>query len=197
MAFFRGDLPRGRASGIRISTADCAYVDAAGLRLVRAPWDFDVLVTENMFGDILSDVGAALMGGMGMAPSADIGDTHAVFQPCHGTAPDIAGRGIANPTGHVPVRRDDARLAGRAARRSSVSSGGARTDRCRGARVCRTAISLAPSTAAARAPGDRRARPQTAHGDVFWRHRRTCVMQPRSRPARSVTRASPMPVRYR
>jgi 3-isopropylmalate dehydrogenase len=74
------------------------YVDAAGLRLVRSPWDFDVLVTENMFGDILSDVGAALMGGMGMAPSADIGDGHAVFQPCHGTAPDIAGRGLANPT---------------------------------------------------------------------------------------------------
>ena len=78
--------------------ADCAYVDAVGLRLVRSPWDFDVLVTENMFGDILSDVGAALMGGMGMAPSADIGDEHAVFQPCHGTAPDIAGRGLANPT---------------------------------------------------------------------------------------------------
>jgi 3-isopropylmalate dehydrogenase len=51
-----------------------------------------------MFGDILSDLGAGLVGGMGMAPSADIGDAHAVFQPCHGTAPDIAGRGLANPT---------------------------------------------------------------------------------------------------
>jgi 3-isopropylmalate dehydrogenase len=79
-------------------TADCMYVDAAALRLVRSPWDFDVLVTENMFGDILSDLGAGLMGGMGMAPSADVGDAHAVFQPCHGTAPDIAGRGLANPT---------------------------------------------------------------------------------------------------
>jgi 3-isopropylmalate dehydrogenase len=78
--------------------ADCMYVDAAALRLVRSPWDLDVLVTENMFGDILSDLGAGLMGGMGMAPSADIGDAHAVFQPCHGTAPDIAGRGLANPT---------------------------------------------------------------------------------------------------
>ena len=78
--------------------ADCLYVDAAALRLVRSPWDLDVLVTENMFGDILSDLGAGLMGGMGMAPSADIGDTQAVFQPCHGTAPDIAGRGLANPT---------------------------------------------------------------------------------------------------
>jgi 3-isopropylmalate dehydrogenase len=78
--------------------ADCAYVDATALRLVKAPWEFDVLVTENMFGDILSDLGAGLIGGMGMAPSADIGDRHAVFQPCHGTAPDIAGRGLANPT---------------------------------------------------------------------------------------------------
>jgi 3-isopropylmalate dehydrogenase len=77
---------------------DCVYVDAMALRLVRCPWEFDVLVTENMFGDILSDLGAALMGGMGMAPSADIGDSRAVFQPCHGTAPDIAGHGLANPT---------------------------------------------------------------------------------------------------
>jgi len=68
------------------------------LNLVRQPWRFDVLVTENMFGDILSDLGASLMGGMGMAPSADIGDDHAVFQPCHGSAPDIAGSGKANPT---------------------------------------------------------------------------------------------------
>ena len=72
--------------------ADHAYVDAVGLRMVKQPWDFDVLVTENMFGDILSDVGAGLMGGMGMAPSADIGDQYAVFQPCHGSAPDITGR---------------------------------------------------------------------------------------------------------
>jgi 3-isopropylmalate dehydrogenase len=75
-----------------------AYVDAVALNMVRKPWDFDVLVTENMFGDILSDLGAGLMGGMGFAPSADIGDHHAVFQPCHGTAPDIFGQGKANPT---------------------------------------------------------------------------------------------------
>ena len=55
------------------------------------------MVTENMFGDILSDLTASLVGGMGMAPSADIGDGHAVFQPAHGSAPDIVGRGIANP----------------------------------------------------------------------------------------------------
>src|SRR5262249_22972659 len=56
---------------------------------------------ENMFGDILSDLTAGLVGGMGMAPSADIGDTHAVFQPCHGTAPDIMGKGLANPTAMI------------------------------------------------------------------------------------------------
>ena len=78
--------------------AEHAYVDATALNMVRRPWTLDVLVTENMFGDILSDLGAGLIGGMGMAPSADIGDEHAVFQPCHGSAPDIAGQGTANPT---------------------------------------------------------------------------------------------------
>jgi 3-isopropylmalate dehydrogenase len=73
------------------------YIDACSAALVRRPWDFDVLVTENMFGDILSDLAAGLIGGMGMAPSADVGDAHAVFQPCHGTAPDIMGTGRANP----------------------------------------------------------------------------------------------------
>jgi 3-isopropylmalate dehydrogenase len=97
MAFFRSCFLDAARKYSDIQT-DCLYVDAAGLQLVRAPWTFDVIVTENMFGDILSDVGAALIGGMGMAPSADIGDGHAVFQPCHGSAPDIAGRGIANPT---------------------------------------------------------------------------------------------------
>jgi 3-isopropylmalate dehydrogenase len=74
-----------------------AYIDAQALWLVQRPEQFDVLVAENMFGDILSDLAAGLIGGMGMAPSADIGDHHAVFQPAHGTAPDIAGKGIANP----------------------------------------------------------------------------------------------------
>ncbi len=97
LAFFRSIFLECAAKHPDIAS-DCAYVDAVGLRMVRAPWEFDVLVTENMFGDILSDVGAALIGGMGMAPSADLGDRHGVFQPCHGTAPDIAGRGVANPT---------------------------------------------------------------------------------------------------
>jgi 3-isopropylmalate dehydrogenase len=77
------------------------YVDACAANLVKRPWDFDVMVTENMFGDILSDLTAGLIGGMGMAPSADIGDSYAVFQPCHGTAPDIMGQGKANPTGMI------------------------------------------------------------------------------------------------
>lgn len=78
-----------------------AYVDAAALYLVQRPDRFDVIVTENMFGDILSDLAAGLVGGMGMAPSADIGDHHAVFQPSHGTAPDIAGQSIANPVAMI------------------------------------------------------------------------------------------------
>jgi len=78
--------------------SDCANIDATALNLLLKPWDFDVIVTENMFGDILSDLGAGLIGGMGFAPSGDIGDYHGLFQPCHGTAPDIAGTGKANPT---------------------------------------------------------------------------------------------------
>ena len=81
--------------------ADRLYVDACSAMLVKRPWDFDVMVMENMFGDILSDITAGLIGGMGMAPSADIGDRHAVFQPCHGTAPDIMGQGKANPTAMI------------------------------------------------------------------------------------------------
>jgi len=72
------------------------YVDALALKMVQSPWDIDVMVTENIFGNILSDLGAGLMGSLGLAPSADIGEHNAVFQPCHGTAPDIAGRGLAN-----------------------------------------------------------------------------------------------------
>ena len=74
------------------------YVDAQALDLVRRPWDFDVLVMENMFGDILSDLGGGLVGGMGMAPCAELGAQHGLFQPAHGSAPDIAGQDKANPT---------------------------------------------------------------------------------------------------
>ncbi|MEM6387123.1 MAG: isocitrate/isopropylmalate family dehydrogenase [Pseudomonadota bacterium] len=95
-AFFR-ELFDAEAARHPELIADHAYVDATALWMVQKPWEFDVLVTENMFGDILSDLGAGLMGGLGLAPSADIGLNHAVFQPCHGSAPDIAGQGLANP----------------------------------------------------------------------------------------------------
>lgn len=97
MAFFRKVFTE-RARQFPAVTTECAYVDAMALNLVMKPWDYDVLVTENLLGDILSDLSAALVGGMGMAPSADIGEAHALFQPAHGSAPDIAGRGMANPT---------------------------------------------------------------------------------------------------
>lgn len=77
--------------------ADYAYVDAQALNLIRAPWDYDVLVMENMFGDILSDLGGGLVGGMGMAACAEIGDEIGLFQPAHGSAPDIMGQDKANP----------------------------------------------------------------------------------------------------
>jgi 3-isopropylmalate dehydrogenase len=73
------------------------YVDSASMHLIRKPEDFDVLCTCNMFGDILSDEAAQLIGGLGMAPGANIGDNFALFEPIHGCAPDIAGKHIANP----------------------------------------------------------------------------------------------------
>lgn len=76
---------------------DFAYVDAQALNLIRQPWDYDVMVMENMFGDILSDLAGGLVGGMGMAACAEIGDAHGLFQPAHGSAPDIMGHDKANP----------------------------------------------------------------------------------------------------
>ncbi len=76
-------------------------VDACAMRLVRKPQDFDVLVMENLFGDILSDLTAGLVGGLGIAPSGNIGEQAAIFEPVHGSAPDIAGKGIANPTATI------------------------------------------------------------------------------------------------
>lgn len=73
------------------------YVDAQALDFIRRPWDFDVLVMENMFGDILSDLAGGLVGGMGMACCGEIGDSIGMFQPAHGSAPDIMGQDKANP----------------------------------------------------------------------------------------------------
>jgi 3-isopropylmalate dehydrogenase len=100
MAFFRKVFDE-RAAAHPDIEARHHYIDATALDLVRRPWEFDVIVTENMFGDILSDLTAGLVGGMGMAPSGDIGEHHGLFQPCHGSAPDIAGQGKANPTATI------------------------------------------------------------------------------------------------
>jgi 3-isopropylmalate dehydrogenase len=77
------------------------YVDYAAMRLVSHPAAFDVLLTENLFGDILSDEAAVLTGSLGLLPSASIGDGPGLFEPVHGSAPDIAGRGVANPLGAI------------------------------------------------------------------------------------------------
>lgn len=79
-------------------TTDELLVDTAALRLVQAPEAFDVLVTTNLFGDILSDLAAAHVGGLGVVASANVGERAGLFEPVHGSAPDIAGRGSANPT---------------------------------------------------------------------------------------------------
>lgn len=77
---------------------DTVIIDACAMKLVLNPWQFDMLVTTNLFGDILSDLVAGLVGGLGMAPGANIGTNAAIFEAVHGSAPDIAGKGIANPT---------------------------------------------------------------------------------------------------
>jgi isocitrate dehydrogenase (NAD+) len=98
---------------------DDRIVDACAMQLVLNPWQFDMLLTTNLFGDILSDEMAGLVGGLGMTPGANIGEQAAIFEAVHGSAPDIAGQGIANPTALLlaaalmleHVGRDD--LAGR------------------------------------------------------------------------------------
>ncbi|MCE7029458.1 isocitrate/isopropylmalate dehydrogenase family protein [Jiella avicenniae] len=96
MAFFRKIFDE-RAVAFPDIRADHNYIDAQALDLVRKPWEFDVMVMENMFGDILSDLGGGLVGGMGIASCAEIGDAHGLFQPAHGSAPDIMGEDKANP----------------------------------------------------------------------------------------------------
>ncbi|OUJ16297.1 isocitrate/isopropylmalate dehydrogenase family protein [Acetobacter sp. DsW_063] len=76
---------------------DERIVDACAMQLVTNPWQFDVIVTTNLFGDILSDLTAGLVGGLGMAPGANISEKAAIFEAVHGSAPDIAGKGVANP----------------------------------------------------------------------------------------------------
>jgi len=89
------------ASEYPVIATDHNYIDAIMLHMLQRPDSFDVLVLENMYGDILSDLTAGITGGMGFAPSADIGDNQAMFQCAGGSAPDIAGLGIANPTAQI------------------------------------------------------------------------------------------------
>ena len=77
------------------------YVDACAMHLMNTPRNFDVVLTENLFGDILSDEAAVITGSLGMLPSATIGGTVNLYEPVHGSAPDIAGKGIANPLGAI------------------------------------------------------------------------------------------------
>ncbi|MFJ2618040.1 isocitrate/isopropylmalate dehydrogenase family protein [Glutamicibacter sp. NPDC087344] len=77
------------------------YIDAGSMYMITDPGRFDVIVSENIFGDITSEIAAGLVGGLGVAPSADVSSTHGVFQPSHGSAPDIAGTGTANPVAMI------------------------------------------------------------------------------------------------
>jgi len=100
MAFFREIFDQ-IASSFPGIAAEHAYVDAMTLYMLQKSQWFDVVVLENMFGDILSDLAAGTVGGMGLAPSADVGDTYGLFQPSHGSAPDIAGKEMANPMAQI------------------------------------------------------------------------------------------------
>ena len=80
---------------------DHMYVDACAMKIALAPSSFDVILTENLFGDILSDEAGAIVGSLGLLPSASLGDSAALFEPVHGSAPDIAGQDVANPIGAI------------------------------------------------------------------------------------------------
>ena len=99
-AFFRDGVRRVNEQYPEIQT-EYLYADATAARLVQDPGHFDVLVMENFLGDILSDLGGATIGGLGMCPSGNIGDEAAYFEPIHGSAPDLAGTGRANPLSMV------------------------------------------------------------------------------------------------
>ncbi|WP_255953851.1 isocitrate/isopropylmalate dehydrogenase family protein [Streptomyces odontomachi] len=124
---------------------DFRYADAAGHDLVHDPGHFDVLVMENFLGDILSDVGAATIGGLGLCPSGNIGDTSAYFEPIHGSAPDLAGQDRANPVSQLlsaAMMLDHLGLAGPAGRVRravrEVFAGGEVTLDARGRPTCGT-----------------------------------------------------------
>ncbi|MGF7117933.1 homoisocitrate dehydrogenase [Methanobacterium oryzae] len=97
---FRDTFYRVARNYSNIDTDDL-YVDATAMFFITNPYMFDVIVTTNLFGDILSDEGAGLVGGLGLIPSANIGENYGLFEPVHGSAPNIAGKGIANPSAMI------------------------------------------------------------------------------------------------
>ena len=130
----RGGAARGRAVA-RTSTLRHMLVDNCAMQLIREPRQFDVIATENLFGDILSDEAAMLTGSIGMLPSASVGaEGVSLYEPIHGSAPDIAGRGSGQPVRHHPLGGHDARAeprpGGRGARRRGGRRGGPRGRRC-------------------------------------------------------------------
>ena len=104
-------------------------IDNLCMELALDPTRFDVLVMENLFGDVISDLCAGLVGGLGLVPGANIGARYAVFEAVHGSAPDIAGKGLANPIARDPLGGDDAR-AHRPARGGAAHRGGGGATRC-------------------------------------------------------------------
>jgi Isocitrate/isopropylmalate dehydrogenase len=125
--FFR-DVALEELRGLEV---DQMYVDAAAMELVRNPARFDVVLTTNQYGDILTDLAAQVAGGIGLAPSGNIGDSKAMFEPVHGAAFDIAGKGIANPIATILsaaimfewIGRTDAAMAIRRAVEKSIENG--------------------------------------------------------------------------
>jgi isocitrate dehydrogenase (NAD+) len=113
---------------------DTVIIDACAMKLVLNPWQFDMLVTTNLFGDILSDLVAGLVGGLGMAPGANIGADAAIFEAVHGSAPDIAGKGLANPTALLlaaAMMLDHCQLTGMATRLRQAIDATLNTDKVR------------------------------------------------------------------
>jgi isocitrate dehydrogenase (NAD+) len=110
---------------------ETVIIDACAMKLVLNPWQFDVLVTTNLFGDILSDLVAGLVGGLGMTPGANIGADAAIFEAVHGSAPDIAGKGVANPTALLlaaAMMLDHCRLQDKASRLRAAIAGALNID---------------------------------------------------------------------
>lgn len=95
------DCARKVSKGYKSIAFNDVIVDNACLQLVIDPWKFDVLLMENLYGDILSDLAAGLVGGLGVVPGANLGDTHALFETVHGSAPDIKGKNVANPSAMI------------------------------------------------------------------------------------------------